>query len=346
MFCKKRGRLVLQFHITGRCNLRCKHCYRVEGDAQALSYEDVIRVIDEFSALCRIYNQRHGIKKRGHINLTGGEPFMRKDLPQILRYLGERSNSLTYSVLSNGSFLTEEMICLLKETKISFLQLSIDGTRKTHDALRAAGDYRRVLRTAAQLERAGIPTHISFTANRNNFRQLTKVAAACRRHGITRLWSDRLVPIGNAKDMEALTITKQWLPAYLRTLKKAQGNFFTRMFYPKTQVSANRALQFLEGNGSIYTCAAGESLITVDEFGRIMPCRRMPIVCGDVFANTLEEVYYHHPVFQDLQKPFIPPECAGCQYGALCAGGARCQSYAVLGDYHRADPACSLPLKE
>ncbi len=342
MFCENQSRLVLQFHITGRCNLRCKHCYRTEGDVETLSYEDIIGVIDSFLALCKQYNQRHGIKKRGHINLTGGEPFMRGDIRQILRYLGAQRSRLTYGILSNGSFLDSEMIELLKETEVSFVQLSLDGNRKTHDALRATGDFRRVLKTASALEKAGIRTYISFTANRENFRQLPQVAAICRRRQITRLWSDRLVPIGNGQEMEALKITQKELPAYLRVLKKALGNRLTRLLYPKTQVTMDRALQFLGSQGSVYTCAAGNSLITVDEFGRIMPCRRMPILCGDIFTTTLDAVYHQHPVFVDLQTPFAPTECEHCQYRCLCAGGAKCQSYALHGSFRHADPACFL----
>ena len=47
MFGKNQNRLTLQFHITGRCNLRCKHCYRTEGDVEKLTYNDIISVIDQ-----------------------------------------------------------------------------------------------------------------------------------------------------------------------------------------------------------------------------------------------------------------------------------------------------------
>lgn len=342
MFCLNRNRLVLQFHITGRCNLRCKHCYREEGDVQPLSYDDVIRVIDQFLTLCRQYNRQKGIKKRGHINLTGGEPFIREDIGEILAYLGQKRDQVTYGILSNGSFLDASRIALLKETGVSFVQLSIDGNRKTHDSLRAPGDYHRVLETARLLEASGIRTYISFTANRQNFRQLPAVAAACRRRRISRLWSDRLVPIGNGQAMADLQITEKQLPAYLRAFKRARGSALTRKLWPKTRVTMSRALQFLDTGDSVYRCSAGDSLITVDEFGHIMPCRRMPILCGDIFTNTLASVYEDHPVFRDLRKPLIPEECAACPHSVFCGGGARCQSYATYGTYRQADPACFL----
>ena len=338
------NRLVLQFHITGRCNLSCKHCYRTEGDVETLSADDIFRVLEQFKELRKKYCHIHSMKKRGHVNITGGEPFYRNDIKDILRYFGENKDTLTYGVLSNGSFIDGEIISLLKETEVSFVQLSIDGDKNTHDGLRAKGDYERVLKKAETLEKNGIRTYISFTANKGNYKFLPKVAAECRKRGVTKLWSDRLVPIGNGQGLEDLKITENELTDYIRTLKKAGGGFVKRLFFPKTQVAMNRALQFLESKGGIYSCSAGDSLITVDEFGRIMPCRRRPIICGDVFSSSLEGVYFNDPTFRELRKKTIPQECGECFYKLLCRGGAKCQSYAVYGSYKKADPAC--PLKK
>lgn len=211
-----------------------------------------------------------------------------------------------------------------------------------HDSLRAPGDYVRVFKTAEMLEKAGIRTYISFTANKSNYKYLPQVAKVCRKRRITKLWSDRLVPIGTGEELEQLRITEDEMPKYIRTLKKAQGSFVSKLLYPKTQVTMNRALQFIDSNGSVYSCSAGKSLITVDEFGRIMPCRRMPIICGDIYSSTLSDVYYNNPTFVDLRKSCTLKDCASCKYNYLCKGGAKCQSYALYGSYRKADPACFL----
>ena len=286
------------------------------------------------------YNRRHGIRRKGHINITGGEPFFRKDIKQILRYLGEQKEHFSFGILSNGSFIDEEILQLLQETEVSFVQLSIDGDRQMHDALRAPGDYDRVLGTAARLEKNGIRTYISFTANRENYRFLPHVAAACRRRGITKLWSDRLVPIGNGEELEHLVITADRLPDYIKTMQRARGNALTRLLFPKTVVTLNRALQFQNTDGQLYHCSAGDSLITVDEFGNVMPCRRMPIVCGNALERPLQEIYFDHETFRALRERRTPKECADCVFAYHCRGGAKCQSYAAYGNFYRADPAC------
>ena len=342
MICENTNRLLMQFHITGRCNLRCKHCYRTEGNVEPLTTEQVLAVIDGFAALQKRYNTLHGLRKRGHINITGGEPFVRADIDRILDHLGSYRQQFSFGVLSNGSFLDENRMASLKKNGVAFVQLSIDGDPATHDSLRAPGDYDRTFAVARRLEKHGIRTYISFTANRGNYTCLPQVAKQCRKYGITKLWSDRIVPIGNAEQLQELAITKEILPDYLKVLKKARGNWLTRWLYPKTQVTTNRALQFLGTQGSIYACSAGKSLITVDEFGRIMPCRRMPILCGDIHTETLEAVYFENEVFKALRGNDIPKGCSSCAYSYYCRGGAKCQAYAAGGSFCRPDPACFL----
>jgi len=333
-------RLLLQFHITGRCNLRCQHCYRTEGDVEPLTHDDIVRVIEQYIDLLDAYNAHYQIRHKGHINITGGEPFCRADIREILTLLGSHRDRFSYGVLSNGSFLDNDMIALLRDTAVSFVQLSIDGDRTTHDALRAPGDYDRVLNTAQTLEANGIRTYISFTANKSNMHHLPHVASECRKRHITKLWTDRLVPIGGGEEMRSLSIGKEELFTYLRHLRKAQGHILTHWRYPHTSVTANRALQFLAADGAVYSCSAGKSLITVDEFGRILPCRRMPIVCGDIAASTLKDIYFNHETFVSLRHPVIPKACASCVYVRSCRGGARCQAYAATGSFFNPDPAC------
>ena len=344
--CAQTGRLLLQFHITGRCNLRCRHCYRTEGDVEPLSTEAVTDIIDQFAELVRQYNAIHGIRKRGHINITGGEPFFRRDILQILEKLGSLRDTLSYGILTNGSLLEEPHILALKETGAAFVQLSIDGDRATHDALRAPGDWDRTMAMARRLEKSGIRTYISFTANRENFRQLPLVAAHCRKNRITKLWTDRLVPIGSGEQLRSLAIGPEELPEYLAVLRKAQGTALTRLLWPRTQVTANRALQFLGAEGEVYSCSAGKTLITVDEFGQIMPCRRMPIVCGKLPEDGLAEIYFRHPTFRALREPGEPRACRSCDHRPKCRGGARCQAYAATGRFTAPDPACPHTLKD
>ena len=337
---KKANRFIMQFHITGRCNLQCKHCYRTEGNIEPLSFDDIVNVIDQYEILMNRYNREHNLDRKGQINITGGEPFIREDIFDIINYIGR--HKLPFGVLTNGSFLTERAIKCLKRNKVSIVQLSIDGNCDTHDELRTKGDYKRTFEIATKLEGEGIKTLISFTANKKNYKELAVVADECRKCNISKLWSDRLVPIGNGENISDLEISKDILLDYIKEIKKAQGDSLTKALYPNTQVALERALQFIESDGYIYSCSAGNSLITVDEFGQVMPCRRMPIICGSALESSLEDIYYNNDIFKQLRLRTIPKECMSCKFAFDCRGGAKCQSYAKYSDFNKADPSCPL----
>lgn len=329
-------RLTLQFHITGKCNLRCRHCYRSDDNREILSLNDIYAVFEQFFSLSEQYNYKNRIKEKPHVNLTGGEPLMREDIFDILDFIGTNRHRLTAGILTNGTPIDESMIESIKRNRISFIQMSIDGNREIHDSIRAPGDYDRTFATAQSLHQNGVKTMISFTANRENFSFLPEAAKECGRCGVTKLWSDRMVPIGSGRNINF--IDRETMLPYLFTLQKTREI----CAFPDTEVAMDRALQFLATGDKPYACSAGISLITVDEFGEILPCRRMPISCGNIFDTTLEEVYFHHKTFRQLRKEGYPEECAQCECRTECRGGARCQSYAVYNDFNRADPACPI----
>lgn len=165
------------------------------------------------------------------------------------------------------------------------------------------------------------------------------LARLCRRMGVDKLWTDRVVPIGRGREMADLTIRREDLPAYLDAIRCARGGVLTRLVHPGTEVSAGRALQFQCG-GDCYVCGAGSDLVTVDEHGHIFPCRRMPIDCGSIHETTLTQVWQSHPVFIELRRRQIPQACLSCGSCYACQGGARCQAYAETESYLLPDPAC------
>lgn len=307
----------------------------------SLSLADIETILDQYIALKWEFNLRNDSIRKGHVNITGGEPLLREDFPQVLRLLYERREHFGFGILTNGTLIDERMIRRLKEAGVCFVQLSLDGNRETHDCLRAPGNFDTVREKARQLEAAGIPTHISFTANASNYRQLPEVARICRQDGLTRLWTDRIVPIGHGGESDSLEITPQLMPDYLSCMKQAKGGRVQRLLHPHTEVRLNRALQFMCG-GSRYRCGAGIGLIVVDENGTVMPCRRMPIDCGNFRQTTLRDIFYEHPVMEELREKAIPDECASCKERFGCFGGARCQSWAKYGDHDHGDPACPL----
>ncbi len=113
----------LQWHITERCNLQCKHCYQNENYIEEeMGFKKKIELIDKFVYFCS------KIGKKPRISFTGGEPFAIKDeLYSLLDYCNKKYPSIKKSVLTNGTLIKEEDISLLKNFNLDYIQISLDG---------------------------------------------------------------------------------------------------------------------------------------------------------------------------------------------------------------------------
>lgn len=339
------NRLILQWHITSKCNQRCKHCYQEHYSGIELTLAQIIDVIEQYKQLLISYaNNKKCNFIRGHINITGGEPFVREDFFEILTKLYENRKYFSYGILTNGSLINNESAKLLKKLNVAHIQVSIDGNRKTHDELRGPNNFNQTLKALKILKKFNIRSMISFTAHKNNYKDFSIVAKYARKVKTSKLWTDRLVPIGNGKNLEKDILSPIEAMEFFENIVQEKNKKFLNKF-SGTEVYANRSLQFLKSAEKPYGCSAGDSLIVVLENGDIVPCRRMPILCGNVLNSSLSDVYFNHKIMKDLRNENIPETCKQCVYAEKCRGGSKCISYALYSDYKHADPSCPIAIK-
>ena len=317
---------VLQWHICHKCNLRCSHCYQEDYKSE-LSLEELKKIFFSYRDFCSKNNFK------GHINFTGGEPFLSKNFFPLLDLCEEYGN--TFGILTNGTLLDEETVLKLKKySKLSFVQISLDGTEKVHDSVRGKGNYKKAMNGFSLLKKAGIQSMAAFTCHNNNKDELKKVIREARKHKIDRFWADRMIPMGSST--EGILSTED----FQKMVKILTKEHFRRVPFSKTDVHLNRALQFSEGGNCYYYCSAGITLLTVLADGTLLPCRRLPIEIGNCLEKDITELYENSPVIKDLLEDRIPDECKSCSKAEHCRGGAKCLSYAVNGDYHTKDINC------
>lgn len=207
---------------------------------------------------------------RGHINFTGGEPFLSENFFPLLDLCEEHKN--TFGILTNGTFLNEETVSRLKQyTKLSFVQISLDGTESVHDSVRGEGNYRKAMNGFKLLKKAGIQSMAAFTCHSNNKDELKNVIREARKHRIDRFWADRMIPLGSST--EGILSTED----FRQMIKTLTKEHFRKIPFNRTVVHLNRALQFSEGGNCFYSCSAGITLLTVLADGTLLPCRRLPL---------------------------------------------------------------------
>jgi radical SAM protein with 4Fe4S-binding SPASM domain len=333
-------RLVLQWHLTERCNYRCAHCYQESYAGEELGFDELLEVVEQYRELLDLWEKEHSpYPVEGQVTLTGGEPFLRPELPALLETLATDPRGFRVAILTNGSFIDEGTARWLAGLGVAFVQVSLEGSPERNDRIRGEGSHGRAVEALRHLVAAGVSTLVSFTASRSNFREFPEVARLGHELGVTRVWSDRLIPSGSGAALSEELLSPEEtreLFGIMREVRSELQRSFTR-----TEISLGRALQFLVGGGTPYRCGAGERLITLEPDGSVLPCRRMPIRVGNVRESRLASIYRKDPLLQALRDPERVSEgCEDCRHARSCSGGLRCLSYALTGDPFRADPGC------
>lgn len=335
------GALTLQWHITNRCNKRCSHCYQQVYENKEFTTAELLDIGSGYLELLKEYNNVNEIEDRGHINITGGEPFIRDDIFELIEFFYKNRKEITFGILTNGSYLTEEVVAKLSKFKPRMVQVSLDGNKEMHDSIRGEGSFEEVIKAIKLLKKYNIKALVSFTANDKNYRNFSEVVSIARNAGAYKVWSDRLVPIGSGATGEVNTLSNKQVVEYINIMKKEKNKFVNKL--SKTKVAIERSLQFLCGEGDCYTCSAGDGLIVVLEDGSVMPCRRLPLVVGNLKDLSLKEIYFNSDLMKDLREnKEISKGCEGCNLFSTCKGGAKCISYGIYGDYRKKDYGCPI----
>lgn len=334
--------LLLQWHITNRCNLRCAHCYQEDYRGKELNFHELLAILEQFRNMLTAPCTTGQPAIPGHITVTGGEPFIRQDFMDLLNYLALHRNEFSFAILTNGTMIDKVTAQHLKNLNPLFVQVSIDGIQKTHDRLRGPGNFEQTAISLRHLVTAGVTTFISFTAHRGNFHEFIEVARFGRSLKVSRVWADRLIPQGTGSKLHTLVLTPAETMEFFEIISKARSEI-EHAWFCRTEIAMHRALQFLVGGGKPYHCTAGDTLITVQPNGDLYPCRRMPIRIGNVLETPLDKLYSKSELFRKLRrKDQFDVACQDCDYAALCRGGLKCLSYALTGDPFKADPGCRL----
>src|SRR5690554_1558988 len=117
---------VVVWNTTRRCNLNCVHCYSHSSDKMysgEMNTDEGIQLIDQLAEFkCPV------------ILFSGGEPLLRKDLPQLAQYAIK--SGLRAVISTNGTLITDSLAGKLKDVGLSYVGVSLDGIRSTNDRFR------------------------------------------------------------------------------------------------------------------------------------------------------------------------------------------------------------------
>ena len=307
----------LFFEVTSRCNALCDHCGSrcTASKRDELSSQDFKKVLDNVA-------ENFGTKAI-MLNITGGEPLMRKDLFEITGYAD--SLGFKWGLVTNGMLITDDVISKMKETHMSTITISLDGMQKTHEEFRhVPGCFNRIISAIEKLKDTNFIEHIqvTFIATKNNIYELPEVYRLLSMLEIDSLRISGIDPIGRAKENEHLMLNREEY-VYLFDFMKKHRTSPLPVVWSCTHYFGNTE-NTIDPTGKKFKCDTGIHVASVLSNGDIFGCpnipRRKELIQGNVLKDDFCEVWKNNFEFYRDPNRTKAKQCEGCEYWNYCKG--------------------------
>ncbi|GHD90655.1 TIGR04053 family radical SAM/SPASM domain-containing protein [Streptomyces naganishii] len=358
---------IVIWESTRACPLACLHC-RAEAvpdrDPRELGTEaakDLMRQIAAFGQPAPLFV------------ITGGDPFQRPDLLELIAYGKEAGVRVAVSP-SGTPTLTADRLRAVHEVGAAALSLSLDGsTPELHDGFRGVpGVYGWTIDAWDTARELGMKVQINTTVTRHNLHDLPDIVRLVHTHGAM-LWSAFfLVPTGRGAALGSLTPEETedvlnfvhdvglTVPA-----KTTEAHHFRRVALqrriladlgedhekvlrlgPLYRELRDRAAGLgLTGGGRRarrppLDVNAGRGFVFVSHTGTVHPSGFLPLGAGSVRERPLTEIYRTSELFTGLRDADrLGGRCGSCEFRRVC-GGSRSRAYGLTGDPYAEEPWC------
>lgn len=317
-FCEKlRNPLVVFWELTRKCNLKCKHCYtHSKNDGIQLTKKELLYILDLLLD-----------RKIFSLGLGGGEPLVVEELNHIVHKASQNDVDVTLS--TNGLLVSQDKAKKLKDLGISVVQVSVDGTKETHELIRGKGSFEKAIKSIEMLKEAGIVTRLAFTANRINFMQLEEVFLLSQKIGAD--WFIVFRYMNSGRDGIGISLENEQLKKVTENLIRLQKRFPLKVFFEKLLF-----FPFLLDEEMISgkSCNAGKSIMNICANGDVTPCPHVQnYVVGNVFRHNFDKIWNNPKI--EMEKE-ICSSCKSCAHVKNCKGGCK---GTFMGNLSR-DPLC------
>ncbi len=333
----------VQWHLTEACNLRCRHCYQGEPGTDEMPLSDMKKVVAEVSDMIAAWSEDYDVAFSRSMNVTGGEPFLRKDLFAILGEIKQRG--FECYLLTNGTLITRERAAMLADLGVNGVQVSIEGPEDVHDAIRGKGSFAASASGIEHLVDAGLTVTLNVTLSNLNASSMKQIIAFGSHAGARRIGFSRLVPAGKGRSLlpqmlkaeQVRELYESLLSLEIKALEIVTGDPVAAQMKTRSNGDA--------GNTAVSGCSAGVSGLTILPNGNVTPCRRLPLSLGNVRRDSLRELWATSPVLEALRdRGRYRGKCRNCGRWALCRG-CRAIAYAYArsqgeNDFLAEDPQC------
>jgi pyrroloquinoline quinone biosynthesis protein E len=319
--------------LTYKCPLKCLYCsnpVNFHEMQDELSTEQWCKAISEAADL--------GVVQ---LHFTGGEPVVRKDLPDLIRHA--RSRDLYTNLITGGTMLTEQKLRQFRDCGLDHIQLSVQDTdRRTAELIAGIRSYDKKLEIARLIKRMGFPLTLNVCLHRLNIDHVPELILQAAELGAQRLELANTAYYGWAfENRSALMPTRAQFDALEPLVKEARARYQGTMEIISTKVDYYSEYP--------KPCMGGwaNTYMVIIPTGEVLPCHAAHMIPGLHFDSVRDQSLII--IWEQSQglnafrgDGWMQEPCRSCPMKATDFGGCRCQAYLLTKDAAATDPVCSL----
>lgn len=328
----KRRPYVLLAELTYGCPLHCPYCSNPVSTPAGTELDT-----DEWS---RVFHEAAQLGAL-HVGLSGGEPLLRRDLPDLIA--AAHQAGLYTNLITSGVGLDLARAQLLRASGLDSIQVSFQADEENlGDAIAGARVHQVKKAAAAVVKQAGLPLSLNVVLHRDNIGRLPAIIALAEELGAQRLELANVQFYGWAfLNRGSLLPSREQVRAACAIGHAAKERLADRMeiVYVLTDYFEDRPKPCMQGWGERY--------LTVNPTGQVLPCPNAASIPGLRFENvrqqSLEQIWHESESFNRFRgQDWMPLPCRECPGRHTDYGGCRCQAALLTGDPNATDPVCSL----
>lgn len=330
-----------QWHITNTCDQRCKHCYIFSENnyviLKEMSWSEIESVFENCLDMCTKTN------RIPYFYLTGGDPILHTRFWDLMDLF--KSRRIAFAILGNPFHLDDAVCKRLKDSGCRMYQLSIDGLRETHDAMRKKGSFDTTLEKIKTLHRAGIHCAIMTTVSGTNAHEMPALIDLVVENKADVFAFARYAPTSFEKSThltpeqyrELIELCWQKFEQYKDspTSFNLKDHLWTLFLHEKGLFTIPENLS----DDVVYQgCNCANCHLTILPGGDVYACRRFESRIGNVFTEKLHDIFTGERIdsYRDYEKF---EKCSKCELKRFCRG-CPAVAYGYTGNFYGADPQC------
>ena len=295
------------FELTNRCNFNCKMCYvhdnaRQEG-LSAAQWIDIGKSAVERGMV--------------YLLLTGGEPILRSDFPEI--YLGLQRLGLLISVNTNGSLISSEILELYEKNPPMRVNVSLyGGCEETYKKFCGSASFQRVVSNIRKLRERGISVKVNCSVTPDNEGDIHQIYQICRELEVPIQATSYMFPpvrINGCKSGEAPARFTAEAAASAYLLCQEQVMTPEEILKSRGQ-DGDQEEKCTGAAPSPMHCRAGKTAFWVTWDGRMIPCGMMPVSGIPILETGFDRAWEDTRSY--CKTLFEPAQCGQCPKRSQC----------------------------